>query len=88
MTYAIRGVRRTRDEVAVYNRIVEFKREHDGLSPTRREICDGTGITSTSVCNRVLDSLERLGHIALWDDTPRGIMVKGGKWTLEENGDN
>lgn len=65
---------------AVLEYVIAFKREHDGLSPTVREIGRVLGIPSTSHVARVLGQLEQEGKIRR---DPHGIVVVGGWWTME-----
>lgn len=65
----------------VYEFIVSYKREHDGNSPTLRDIMRGVGATTPSVIGYHLKKLKRQGKIDLPDlGQPRGIEVVGGKW--------
>jgi SOS-response transcriptional repressor LexA len=73
----------------VYDFIVEYKREHDGNSPTIREIGDACKITSTSVVIYWLIRLENQGFIrrpepAMGNRYAAKIEVIGGKWRIEE----
>jgi len=71
----------TIDDDQVFKFIVDYKREHDGLAPTVREIMRGVGVGSTSVVVYHLERLEGQGRIRLlgWGRS-RGIMVVGGRW--------
>jgi DNA-binding MarR family transcriptional regulator len=69
--------------------IVAFKREHDGLSPTFREIAKGMNYGTTTI-NYHLGELESRGLIAFLgsseyrrDSRSRAIMVKGGRWEMQ-----
>ena len=66
----------------VFNFIVEFKKAHDGLSPTVREIGEACKISSTSVVAYYLKKLQDEGSIKLLGTKTRGIMVKNGRWNL------
>ena len=75
---------RVHDLRKVLRFIVDFKREHDGNSPTLREIGAGCGISSTSVVVHLLKRLEKIGKIEIsGDNEARSIVVVGGKWTFE-----
>lgn len=63
---------------AVLTAIVEYKREHDGCSPSVRDISDATGL-ALSMVNFYLRKLESQGVIALLDGA-RGIMTTNGAW--------
>ena len=64
--------------------IVEYKSEHDGNSPSIREIITGAGFSSTSMVNYYLDKLERRGRIVREDGLQsRGIKIPGGKWIYQ-----
>lgn len=67
---------------AVYACIVRYKREHDGNSPTVRDIGAECGITSTSIVARYLRALEAQGLIRRpWAGANCAIEVVGGVWT-------
>lgn len=75
---------KTDRSLEMYDWIVEFKRNHDGLSPTVREIMDGMGYNTTSVVHYHLEELKRMGLIKIYrggEATSRSIMVPGGRWT-------
>lgn len=69
----------------VFDFIVTFKAEHDGLSPSIREIREHCHIASTSTVAYHLDKLEEVGMIEFYGDvgTTRNIMVTGGEWGRE-----
>lgn len=74
----------------IFNFIVEYKREHGGVSPTIREIQEHTGVTSTSSITHHLGELERQGAIYFVGTkyTPRNIAVTrlGMSWESKNNG--
>lgn len=49
---------------------------HMGMSPTIREIADGSGISSTSVVNYNLDALEELGLLTRQSVICRTIVLQ------------
>jgi len=59
----------------VYAYIVKYKTEHDGNSPSNREIADDLYIKSLSHLSLVLDQLHTAGYIRL----PRSGVVGNGK---------
>ena len=61
----------------IYEFIVKYKTENDGLSPSMREIM-GQGVSSTSVVDWHLKKLEQDGKISC--NGVRGIKVIGGEW--------
>lgn len=63
----------------IYNFIVSFKRKHDGVAPTFREICDEVHIVK-STADFHMKKLEDEGRVTRLPGG-RGIMVAGGKWT-------
>ncbi|PKN85928.1 MAG: hypothetical protein CVU46_09595 [Chloroflexi bacterium HGW-Chloroflexi-8] len=65
----------------VFDFIVSFKRENDGLSPTVREIMESCNIPSSSNTTYILDELSRNGLIAL-NEGKRGIMFIGSQWVF------
>ena len=69
--------------------IIEFKKSHDGNSPSMREIARGLGYnnieTSNSVIWHYVHNLEQKGFIRLPDTLiSRSIEVVGGKYTYDE----
>ena len=72
---------------ATYEFILQYKREHDGNSPSIREIIDATGAGSTSVVSTRLRRLEREGLIRMPKDKgSRQIEVIGGEWRYAGQG--
>jgi SOS-response transcriptional repressor LexA len=68
----------TREDVLKF--ICRYKRLHDGVAPTYREIMEAVGITSTSVVKYHLSLLEMEGRIVQGDGSARAIEVVGGQW--------
>lgn len=69
----------------VYAYIVSYKMDHDGNSPTIREICTACGFSSTSVAYYNLHKLERAKLIRFRKAyRARQIDVVGGKWLPPE----
>jgi predicted transcriptional regulator len=69
----------TRDQV--FNTIVEYKREHNGLSPSLKEIAAAVQLSVSTVRYHLL-MLDKEGRIRI---TGRwGIEVPGGNWDWEE----
>ncbi len=67
----------------VYEYILRFKREFDGLAPSLREICMVCGLSSTSQATYHLRRLEEQGKVLLLGGhASRGIMVVGGRWEI------
>src|SRR3990172_5132738 len=67
----------------IYDHIRLYKFKHGGKSPTIRELCDLTGITSTSVMYYILQRLQTQGAIRLTGGySTRGIEVIGEQYTL------
>ncbi len=61
--------------------ILKFKKEHDGNSPTIREISEGCKLYSTALGWRLLRELENEGLIHLMGGgKSRAIIVVGGFW--------
>lgn len=70
--------------------IVGYKRQHDGCSPSIRQIIANTSYTSNSTIVYALQKLERQGKIIYASDYANGrgncrIMVVGGEWTYSAN---
>ena len=55
--------------------IVAYKAEHDGVSPTIRELMVAVDLNSTSAVSYHLDRLERKGYIVRQTDRPRTIEI-------------
>jgi hypothetical protein len=66
----------------VFRFIIQYKRDHDGLSPSIQEIADALFMSRTNAWyHRVM--LEREGRIRVTGR--RSIEVLAGKWELSEN---
>ena len=59
----------------VYNFLVQKRTE--GIPPTVREICNATGISSTSTVHAILTALEDYGYISVDRKNSRGIRILG-----------
>lgn len=70
----------------VHRYIINYKIEHDGISPTIRQVMEGLDISSTSVTSyyikRLIDE-GRLYHVRDESNTS-GLGVTGGRWEYEE----
>lgn len=69
----------TRDKV--YRAIVAYAGEHGGNTPTRRELCELTEISSTSVVSWHIAKLIASDLLEIID---RKLIVVGGQWTPPE----
>jgi len=74
--------KRKYDSQQIYNFIVDFKRTHDGVFPTYREIMAALDISSLSIVNIYIDKLTEQGLLA--HDGDGHLLVVGGQWTLVE----
>lgn len=73
------------DQVFAY--ICEYKRAHDGLSPTVREIQMACDVSSTSVVQYTLRLLVKRGKLRFLDGQAgqsRRYVVVGGRWEYEQ----
>jgi SOS-response transcriptional repressor LexA len=70
----------------VFAWIVAYKSEHDGNSPTLREMMIGCGIPTTSVMSYSVKKMEKLGWIRIERGISRNIYVIGGEWRIAERG--
>ena len=68
-------------QVAVYNFLV--KTLGSGIPPSVREICQATGIKSTSTVHAILGALEENGYIERDPKYSRAIRIKGGTATSQ-----
>lgn len=66
--------RLTDNELEVYEFVKEFIRENR-LSPTLREIMDGTSISSTSTASRLVDRLAERNFVIRNPEIARGIKL-------------
>jgi hypothetical protein len=70
------------NEELVYWFVIRYKTEHDGNSPSVREIAEGIAVNSTSLVKYYLRNLENDGLLLV--EGPIGksrcIQVVGGKW--------
>jgi len=65
----------------IFDFIVKFKIDHDGNSPSVREIAAGCGVTTPSVIKYHLSALENQGAISRpVFGNARMIVVTGGQW--------
>lgn len=64
----------TKKQTSVFNVIRNYIIEQ-GISPTLRELCDITGIKSTSTVHGYLDRLQIKGYITRHASSPRSIGV-------------
>ena len=73
------------DSQAIFKFICDYKRAHDGNSPTIREIMRACGHPSTSTVYAHLRKLEQQGLIDLQDaySNSRSLRVVGGQWTYQ-----
>lgn len=71
----------------IFDFIVQFKREHDGNSPSIREIMDACGLHSTSYVASTLDKLVADGRLMIGrhKNDFRMIFVIGGAWEIVQN---
>jgi hypothetical protein len=69
---------------AVFGFICEYKRAHDGNSPSTREIAEFMEVKVGSTVTRALRELDCQGRIVLTgtDGASRSIEVIGGEWRL------
>lgn len=70
---------------AIFDFIVQYKQEHDGNSPTIREIGDAVGLRSSSTVNYYLQRLVKEKKIYIADNLSRSIEVIGGSWAFEND---
>lgn len=64
----------------IFNFICTYKEQHDGVSPTCRDIARDVGISSTSVVYYYLEKLQLAGLIKSGHTRARGIEIVGGCW--------
>lgn len=64
----------TERQSEILNMISEYI-DKEGISPTVRELCDISGIKSTSSVHKHIKSLEKEGYIKMIKDSPRSMRV-------------
>ncbi len=74
------GVGKTTRE-RIYAFLVAYKREHDGNTPTKREIAEGCSLSTSSV-NYHLIRLEIANRIHISGEGRSNIEIVGGAWDL------
>lgn len=68
----------------IYNFLVEFIK-NNGYSPSIREICAGTYLSSTSSVYHHLETLKLMGMIDMKENTTRSIRLVGYEFRKVEN---
>lgn len=73
---------------SIYEFIIAFKQNHDGISPSVSEIGEACGISSKSEVRRHLNSLVLFGMIEIdyGKGKSRMISIPGARWTPPLNG--
>ena len=74
----------------VYKFIVNFKKAHDGVSPSFAEIAQGCKLSSTSTVSQYLNSLVLFGMIECKygrRSKSRMISIPGARWVPPSTGD-
>ena len=61
----------------IYRYIIDFKQQHDGISPTTYEIAEALKVSRSTVRYHLIKLIE-LGMISLYGDGVRNIMIVGG----------
>lgn len=70
---------------SVFDYIVQYKLANDGNSPTIRQICSATGISSTCTARYNLEKLKSdgaLDFILSEYGTVQGYKIVGGYWSM------
>ena len=76
------GCKREQTKKRIYECVADFLLSN-GYSPSVREICELTGLQSTSTIKGYLDDLVVDGLITMRSDSPRTIVVKGIRYVDE-----
>lgn len=66
----------------IFDCVVAYKRQHDGLTPSVRQIAERVTVSRSTVRYHLL-KLQGAGRLHL---TRRGIEIAGGEWTLRDQG--
>ena len=75
----------TARQEAILRYIIRYKCDHDGNSPTIRQVMAAVGYQATSAVS-ALKTLERRGLIKRLPSRALRIVVVGGMWSMEEPG--
>jgi len=68
----------------IFKFIIEYRKSHNGDSPTLREICVGANVSSTSVVAYYLDRFEYYGLVKLNGQLKmRNIHIPNSAWYFE-----
>jgi DNA-binding transcriptional ArsR family regulator len=67
----------TREQI--FNYLVQYKEEHDGNTPSNRQIAAACHVSPSTVAHH-LARLERAHRLRLTDDEYRNIEIVGGQW--------
>lgn len=65
------------DRQQILQHIIDYKKAHDGNSPTFRNIMQACGISSSGHMQYILNAMEAQGTIRI---AARSIEVVGGRW--------
>ena len=65
---------------SVLDAIIKYKREHNGNSPTLRELCQITNTSGVRLMKFYLDALEEQGKISKKSNKSRAIEVMNSEW--------
>lgn len=71
--------RQTRAD-AIYEFIIQYMTESNGIAPAVRDIAEGLGISSTSQVRYSMDRLVEQGRVTVDPRIARGIHVVGYGW--------
>ena len=69
------SIKLTKKQTLVYNFIAEFIENHNGMSPSYRDICAGLGLSSVSAVAEHVDNLVRLGALKKSPGAARSLEV-------------
>ena len=69
------SVKLTKKQTLVYNFIADFIKNHDGRSPSYRDICAGLGLSSVSAVAEHVDNLVKLGALRKIPGEARSLEV-------------
>jgi len=70
----------------IYRFLLDYKRQHDGNTPSTREIAEGCSVGLSTAKYHLL-MLELEGRIRIWRERPRRIEIVGGQWGIESAAD-
>lgn len=71
----------------LYDYIVQYKSENDGIAPSIKEMSAYLNVSSTSLTDYYLKKLAGAGRIVIVKNRRRHISIPGGRWSMVGQGE-